>query len=552
MKNILLILACSLFFYSCEDFLNLKPQGMENSDNYMNTEDNAIRVVNGMYDLLGQSEGKAPDGRWLDHHYEFFLGSMVTDDSEKGSKPSDGGGLIELLNWSINPSTTLCNAFWIHGYWGISRANYVLTNLPNSPIDDTLKNRLMGEACFMRGYWYFYLLKHFGGVPLLEEPVQPSQYGKINRATLHETFVQIEKDLSEAIKLLPERSEYAATDMGRATKGAARGYMARVLSYQLGIDSECDKTWQSVYDQTSAIITSGEYKLVSNFATLFEEENKNTEESIFEIQCLEGTAYDAPASLGTAYYYFQANRVENKGANSGYGFNNPTENLVQAFDPTDPRLSCTVYGIGYNSGILYGTKLKYDRTQQSTNYFNRKAALAEKPNISKSSNRNVLLMRYGEIYLMHAEACFYLNKEEEAREYINYIRARARQSTLCRGFNEGDPTGYPALVSVPNLPDVTSTGEELLHAIWHERRLELAMENLRGWDLIRTGRFLDVTSKVKDTDRLNNTGDDEPRYPNYRENCLRHCIQGKGGIYIPVLPLPLSEVQSWGLEQNPY
>lgn len=72
MKNILLILVCSLFFYSCEDFLNLKPQGMENSDNYMNTEDNAIRVVNGMYDLLGQSEGKAPDGRWLDHHYEFF------------------------------------------------------------------------------------------------------------------------------------------------------------------------------------------------------------------------------------------------------------------------------------------------------------------------------------------------------------------------------------------------------------------------------------------------------------------------------------------------
>lgn len=94
---------------------------------------------------------------------------------------------------------------------------------------------------------------------------------------------------------------------------------------------------------------------------------------------MEGTAYDAPASLGTAYYYFQANRVENKGANSGYGFNNPTEDLVQAFDPTDPRLSCTVYGIGYNSGILYGTKLKYDRTQQSTNYFNRKLLWQKNP-----------------------------------------------------------------------------------------------------------------------------------------------------------------------------
>lgn len=551
-KNIiaLLLLLCTLV--SCSDFLDLKPQGLENSENYMNTEENAIRAVNGIYDLLGQSEGKAPDGRWLAHHYEFFMGSMITDDSEKGSKMSDGADIIALLDGSINPSTAICEAFWIHGFWGVSRSNYVLKNLPNSPIDESLKKRLLGEAYFLRGYHYFYLLKHFGGVPLFEEPVQPSQYGKVPRATLHETFAQVEKDLRKAIELLPERSEYANSDLGRATCGAARGYLARVLMYQLGVDAECDKSWQDVFDQTSQIIESGEYQLSANFASLFEADNENCEESIFEVQSLEGNVYDAPASLGTAYHYFQANRVENKGANSGYGFNNPTENLVKAFDPTDPRLSCTVYGEGYNGGILYGLRLKYDRTQQGSNYFNRKAALAEKPNISKSSARNVLLMRLGEIYLMHAEACYYLNDEDQARLYLNKIRERARKSTLCRGYNEGDANGYVEPVAVPNVKDITYNGEQLLEAIWTERRLELAMENLRGWDLIRTGRFLDISSKVKDLDRVNNGNTDETRYPGYKENFIKHCIQGKGGLHIPVLPIPLSEVQSWGLVQNPY
>lgn len=550
-KNIVAALFAAFTLVSC-DFLDLKPQGLENSENYMNTEENAIRAVNGIYDLLGQSEGKAPDGRWLSHHYEFFMGSMITDDSEKGSKPSDGPDIIALLDGSINPSTSICEAFWIHGFWGVSRSNYVLKNLPNSPINGELKKRLLGEAYFLRGYHYFYLLKHFGGVPLFEEPVQPSQYGKVPRATLHETFAQAERDFRKAIELLPERSGYASTDLGRATRGAARGYLARMLMYQLGVDAECDKTWQDVYDQTWQIIESNEYQLSSNFATLFEEDNENSGESIFEVQSLEGNVYDSPNSLGTAYFYFQANRVENKGANSGYGFNNPTENLVKAFDPTDPRLSCTVYGGGYNAGILYGLRLKYDRSQQGSNYFNRKAALAEKPIISKSSAKNVLLMRLAEVYLMHAEACSNLNDDTQARIYLNKIRNRACQSTLCRGYNEGDPTGYAEPVVEPNIKDIASSGKELLEAIWKERRLELAMENLRGWDLIRTGQFLEVSSKVKDLDRVNNGNADETRYANYKENFKKHCIQGRDGVFIPVLPIPLSEEQSWGVTQNPY
>lgn len=553
MKKHILTLAAGLILLSgCNNFLDLKPQGQENSENYLNTKEGAIRAVNGIYDLLGQSEGKAPDGRWLAHHHEFFFGSMITDDTEKGSKPSDMPDLISLIEWTIDPSSALSDAFWIHGFWGVSRSNYVLKNLPASPIDETLKNRLMGEAYFMRGYYYFYLLRVFGGVPVFEEPVQPSEYGKVARASVHETFIQIEKDFQKAITLLPERSEYPAADLGRATKGAARAFLARMLMYQIGVDTQCERTWKDVQDQTSAIIKSGEYQLMSNFAAIFEDESENNSESVFEIQALEGASGDAPASTGTAYFYFQANRVENKGANTGYGFNNPTQDLVSAFEPTDPRLSTTVYGVGFNNEVLYGQKMKFDRAQQGSDYLNRKAALPEKPNQVKSGGRNIILMRYADVYLMHAEACFHMNDEGNARFYLNEIRKRARNSTLCKGYNEGSPKSYPAPTVAPQLKDVTASGQNLLEAIWKERRLELALENIRAWDLIRTGKFLEVSGKVKDTDRIGNGNNEEQRYTDYSAKCQRHCITGKDGVKIPVLPIPLTEVQSWGLEQNPY
>ncbi|WP_028298514.1 RagB/SusD family nutrient uptake outer membrane protein [Olivibacter sitiensis] len=540
-----------LLMASCKNFLELEPQGQENSGNFMNTEENAIRVINGIYDILSQTEGRGPDGIWMSHHYDFFFSSIATDDAVKGSNLSDYPELAAIEGYRAQLGNSVAEAFWIHGFWGVSRSNYAIKNLPESPINETLKNRLLGESYFLRAYHYIYLLKHFGGVPLFDEPVNPSDFGNRQRATLHETFEFINADLERAIALLPEKSQYAPTDLGRATKGAARTLLAKSLMYQIGVDNEGTKTWQDVSALTNAIISSGEYTLVNNYATLFEHEFKNSSESIFEVQATNGTAADPPASVGNAYPLFQSNRVSNPGAFVGWGFHNPTQDLVDAFDPSDPRLKTTVYGIGFNNEVLYGSVVGFDRAQQGSNYLNRKATIPFVPVLDKAANKNILLLRYADVLLIHAEAQYHLNNESEARRFLNLVRERARQSTLCKGCVEGDPSAFTPPPAQPNIPNVTASGQALYDAILHERRIELALEGHRLPDLIRTGKLVELVSKVKDTDRAGAGANEEERHQNIGANIVSHSLVGKDGKYIPVLPIPLTEVQNWGLEQNP-
>lgn len=555
----IITLFCMLSMMSCNDFLTLDPLGQENSDNYMYNEENATKVINGIYDLLPQTEGKAPDDLWMSHHFDFMLGSIITDDAVKGSKLSDMPELYDVESYDAKVGNSIADAFWMQGFWGISRCNYALKNLPAAPIDEAIKNRLSGECHFLRAYFYIYLLHAFGGVPLFTEPLKPTDFGNVQRASLHDTFEFINKDLEDAIDLLPTKSEYAASDIGRATKGAARAFLAKSLMLQIGVDNEItDETaeWQKVYNLTGDIMLTPGYGLVPNYATLFEAENKNSIESVFEIQAGDGTSGDAPGSVGNAYPLFQANRdANNKDAFIGWGFHNPTQDLVNAFNPTDPRLSCTVYGIGFNNGILYGSEMSYTRTEQGSNYLNRKAAISFIPTLDKAANKDIIVMRYADVLLMHAEAGTYTGHDDIARTCLKQVRDRARTSSYCKGYVKDDPNSYVYPASTPNIPVVSSSesGETLRADILKERRLEFAMESNRMWDLIRTGELLDRVSKVKDTDRIGATSDDEVRHEGIGENIKKHSLVTgvKAGIYFPVLPLPLTEVGSWGLKQNP-
>ncbi len=554
-KYILALALASIGLSSCNDFLTTVPQGEINTDNYYNDPNNAVIGINGIYDLLSITDGQGPDWSWMDHHYDFFYGSMISDDSEKGSKPGDKTDLIDLLSWNFDGSFIDSKAFWIHGFWGVSRANSAILGLNKSSIAKELKTRFLGECYFLRGYYYFYLLRHFGGVPLFSEPVIS---GGAQRASLHETFEFILKDLDRAEANLPKKSVYSSEDLGRATKAAAQSLKARVLLYQLGIDAQLgdeQSAWKEAYRLTDDVIASQEYSLMEDFGVMFEQESQNTSESIFEIQSKDnGIEAGYAGSTGVGYPNFQGNRAAKDGAFVGWGFNNPTQNLVDAFDPTDPRLSSTVYGIGFNNGILYGKVQNYDRAQQSTNYLNRKAALRTLPTTPKGTQFNIILIRLADVYLMRAEAAYRLGDEAQAKADLNTIRARARQSSLCKGYNEGDVDGYSSPSVEVNLPDVTSGGEALLNAIWHERRLELALENIRTYDLIRQGRFLDTIDKVKDKDREGNTGDEEPQYKGVKESCMKHCLGAEHGakVPVPVLTIPNTEVTAWGLTQNPH
>jgi hypothetical protein len=522
----------------------------------MNREEQAEMAVASLYNILRITSGTGPDNIYMDHHFEFFFGSVASDDAEKGSTTSDLPNLTFIGNYSMNPTNTLVRGFYTHGWWAISRANYILGHLDNAGLDEAIANRMRGEAHFFKAYYYFYLLRHFGGMPILEKSVEISEFGNIPRASFTETADFIIKEFQTAITLLPERSGYASADLGRATRGAARAYLARVMMYRLGIDPGTHQTsWQEVYDLTSDIINSGEYALHPNFAELFEEAVSFTSESIFEIGAVAGSG-----GIQLGFWNVQASRTSQTGTNTGWGFNNPTQDLVDAFHPSDPRLSSTIYGIGYNNNTLFGVTRQLDRSNQSTRYHVRKVALDRRPSVG--SGKTWPLMRLADVFLMRAEAAYMLKNESEARTYLNKVRERARNSSYCRGYTLGDPAGYPMPESPPELPDITAGGEALLNAIWHERRLELAAEDYRTYDLIRTGRLLDRVELVKDFQRDpanplfketgTNESDREIRVPGIRANILRSSLKGKNGWPIPVMPIPETETNYWNISPNPY
>ncbi|MBL7968755.1 MAG: RagB/SusD family nutrient uptake outer membrane protein [Prolixibacteraceae bacterium] len=557
MKRIIYIFLAALLILglsNCSDFLDIKPQGAENSANFFDTQENGVRAIIGIYDMLQLDEGAGPDGQWMGHHHDFMMGDIRSDDAEKGSNDGDYGAMWEMLNFTMTPQIGFAGDFWIHGFWGVSRTNYALDNLPEVKWNPAVRDRLIGEASFLRAYFYWYLVRIYGGVPLFTSSVKPSDFGKVKRASLNECYKQIAADLQKAIELLPEKSTIPVAETGRVSKGAARALLARIYMYQIGTDKDSKTTWQQVYDLTNAIITSGEYSLVPNYAKLWETENKNNEESVFEIQFGVGASDKAPASIGTNFYNFQGNRKDD----SGWGFNNPTPDLVEAYNVSvtnDPRLSCVIYGEKFNNGILYGVKRKYDRNEQGSDWLNRKAALPVKPAQAKASDRNIKVIRYADVLLMHAEASWYLNKFDEAKAKLNMVRNRARNSTYCMGYAEGK-MDYSAAPTTVNLPDITSAGNQLRDDIWKERRLELAMEQLRFYDLVRTGRYFTAMDAEKNTRRAPGQTyglgiKAYKQFPDLKVNGLAKSIDGPNGNKVPLMPIPQTEVEAWGLEQNP-
>ena len=352
-----------------------------------------------------------------------------------------------------------------------------------------------------------------------------------------------------AITRLPLKSEYAAADMGRATKGAAQGYLARTYLYQIGMDKENTlATYQLVYDLTSEIMASGQYSLMNNYAQIFEPIGENGSESIFELQFIEGSSENQPTSTGTINSVFTNNRGE-----WGWGFQQPTQNLFDAYGSQDPRLFCSLYGSGVNDGVYQGKKHKFLEAKGSmTPYYNRKTALAEQAALAKSSGANIRLMRYAEILFNHAEAAIQLGKLGEAEDNIEMVNSRARTSTYPCGWKIGT-LSYESTGWSNNIPRVGIAGlskDDAITTLLAEKRKELSNESLRYWDLVRTGKYLDMLDVKKAT--FKNMDGTLLRYKDIdlRGNCLSHCIDGAGAVKVPLMPIPLVEVNSWGLTQN--
>jgi hypothetical protein len=457
MKNkLLLILLFCIPFAACKkEFLEKKPIIGVTEENFYRTEADAIAAVNAAYATLQYQISPAGHFRW-------FWGDIMSDDAVKGgSGDNDANALLQLETFKGPTNTDLLESEWGADYEGIYRANVVLEKVPAIAMDEKLKARILGEARFIRAWNFYKLVAMFGGVPLADHVLAPSEYN-IPRASADKVWDLIESDLTTASRDLWKRSEYPLSDLGRITKGAAQALLVKTYLWR--------EKWADAKTTAEAIVNSNEYQLVPNYADIFPLGGENNEESIFEIQYMNASGGNwgkNNANEGSFTNVFQRAR----GQFGGYGFNIPTQDFVDEFFKEgfeDPRLKSTVFRVGDAMGDR-GT-FTIDATgglpyiYYPKKYFSNKSEDAPfgDPNPNGGSNDRVI--RYADVLLMHAEAAAHTGDEALAKVSLNKVRARV------------------------GIPDITASGQALQDAIFRERRLELGLEAHRFFDLVRTGR----------------------------------------------------------------
>jgi tetratricopeptide (TPR) repeat protein len=443
MKRILLYIILILFTSGCSKLLNKEPLGVLSESSAYVTESDAMTALAAAYNPLLNYPGY--DG------YNIY--DIAADDALKGGEgPSDGDYFNEIAYYTIPASNTVALQAWRNSYLGVHRANLVLEHVPAIHMDENLKARVIGEAKFLRAYNYFILVTLYGDVPLIT--TADVQSSEVSRTSKDLVYKLIEKDLSEAIDVLPLKSQQAPSERGRVTKGAAQAYLGKVFLYE--------KNFQQAEIWFKKVMDSNEYSLDPDYYHIFSIDGEFGQEPIFEINY----KYDAKFSarnlatirMGSAGMY-------------GYGFCCPSQDFVDAFEPGDPRLQQSVYK---NGDVMPDGKIA-DVGNSETPYMDKKAylLLSEYPPTGDpiNSEKNDIKLRYGMLLLWYAESANENGNTQQALDVLNQVRERARQ-------------GNPNV-----LPDVVTTNKDSLRAkIWHEERVEYGLENYRFFDLVRQGR----------------------------------------------------------------
>ena len=475
------VVAALLVASSCSDVIDRTPQGEYTLENFFQTEEQALQAVTGVYNQLRQ---------WQTHVFAYIgMTDIVSDDSDKGSLPSDGFFLQELDQFTYTTTNNGPANVWSGYYTGIFRSNLAIDRIPTVPeMDEDLRSRLVGESKFLRAYFYFNIVRWFGDAPLILDPF-PTEFS-IPRNDKEEIYAQIESDLRDAAAVLPV--SYSGVDVGRVTSGAATAMLAKVALTRGNFEMAAELSQQ--------VINSGTYSLLPSFAQVFTEAGENSSESIFEVQA---AAFEIGGG-GSQYNEVQGVRGVN---NLGWGFNRPSDDLIASFETGDPRRDATILYVG--EVLPDGSEVVQDNPNIEGERYNQKAFVPDHPGGNGNGPGNIRVFRYADLLLIAAEALNEIGQSAEALPYLNQVRARARGNS---------PTA---------LPHVTTTDQgELRNVIYRERRSELALEQQRWFDLVRTGRAAEVM---------------QPLRPNFRP--------GTNELF----PIPQSEIDlsQGALTQNP-
>lgn len=560
---------------ACDSILDKSPLGDLTTETFLTLPEHGVQATNATYSQLRN---------WSVHVFAWIgMTDIVSDDATKGSTPADAPFLLELDQLSFDAGNTAFSDTWTGYYQGIYRANYAIQGIPQIPnMDPALRNRLVGENQFLRAYFYFFLARAYGNVPLITVPLRPGEYEQPG-ASREQVYAQIVQDLRDAIEVLPV--SYPASEVGRATRGAAQGLLAQVYLYM--------GDYANAETYARAVIDSGEYALFPDYGAFFTREGENSSESLFEVQA---TRLETG---GAASQYSQVQGVRGN-PNLGWGFNQPSDQLDAAFEPGDFRHGHTILFpwelLPDDSGLHVFANATIDNQRYNQKAF---ASLGGAGGTGNAGT-NIRRLRYADVLLIAAEAAYRNGRTGDAQNFLNQVRQRARadhpatiglltedlstylvnhlglsaeeRGVLVRRAHPQGPAvgqgiesarfGFVPLVQAPlvesldiiqsvdgtavssndeflaamrgkaigesvtlevlrstvlreggqwvrshtprtvtmstiaRLPDITATGDALLNAIWQERRVELAMEQHRWFDLIRQGRAQQVMAEV--------------------------------------------------------
>ena len=420
-----------------------EPVRNQTPSDFFSNPDAPSQLVTAVYNQLYE---------WQQHSFSWIgISSIADDDAEKGSDPGDTGTDKDQLDkFTFTSSSLSFNDVWESNFKGIARANQALYYLPQcNNISEGQKARYIAEVKFLRAYYYWNLVRCFGGVPKVTKNIETQEdIANANvRASAEEIYTFIRQDLTDALSVLP--ASYGADDLGRPTRGAAMGLLAKVALYQ--------KDWAFAKNLSNQLITSGTYSLVNDYSSIWKESGEFNSESLWEIN---GKGTDPNKGL-VGYFVVQAPR----GAGGlGWGFNTPSQKLVDAYEPGDVRKDATIIFSGQTLWDGFVTNAAAPNPRYNYKCYISKTMETFNGN-DNETNKNLRVIRLGEIYLIHAEAAVELGDTAEARVSLNTIRNRA------------------------GLANTTAiTASELKDAIYRERRVEMAMEHDRMFDLRRTGR----------------------------------------------------------------
>lgn len=461
-KNIFaFIIAASLGFMSCEDFIEHEKRGVQDLDNYFKTDTECRDFVIDLYKraLLNND--------WQPIAHTRITNETATDDAWMGNTGQSADGFSPASEYLITPNRMgYLTDLFKERYKNIMACNIAINSIPEAPISEDKKKSYVGEALFCRAYNYLDLVGNFGGVPLVLKMLSSNDMN-LGRSSKEEIYQQIENDLKSAVHMV--NTTYGSEGKGRATVWTCTALLARVSLYQ--------EKWKEAYHYADTTIMNSGCKLEPDFLDIWNVNNHNGIESLIEVQ----TSPEVGKILGNPLSTLCGGRGESLGnfpskdpndIMDGWGWGVPTSDLENCYlseeDEIRRRSTITVCGDAVYGDEDLNPTYVFDLAQNKSGRVIRKYYIPIATRRTLEDKRynaplNTPIIRLAEMYLTRAEAAFHLGMFDEAMDDVDIIRARVKLSP-----KKG-----------------TVTGNEILYAIWKERRMELAFEGLRLFDIRR-------------------------------------------------------------------